>query len=80
MFKEYDEQEKAEQKALFIANVSERFNDEDFITNVCLSYRHDYGLLSNNDRNILRFECKEWMRAILNNWDNKGTHIFPNVR
>ena len=60
--------------------VSERFNNEDFITNVCLSYRHDYGLLSNNDRNILRFECKEWMRAIINNWDNKRTHVFQNVR
>lgn len=53
-----------------------RFADEVFITNVCLSYRHDYGLLSNNERNIIRFECKEWMRAIMNNWDNKQSHIF----
>lgn len=51
--------------------ISECFNDEDFITNVCLSYRHDYGLLSDDEINILRFECKEWMRAIVNNWDNK---------
>jgi hypothetical protein len=54
------------------------FNDEDFITNVCLSYRHDYGLLSDNERGIIRLECKEWFRAILNNWDNKRNQGFPN--
>lgn len=56
-----------------------RFSDEDFITNVCLSYRHDYGLLGANERNLIRFECKEWLRAIVNNWDNTRTHVFPNV-
>ena len=41
----------------------------DFIDNVCLSYRHDFGLIAEQDRQRLRFECKEWMRAISNNWE-----------
>jgi hypothetical protein len=64
---------------LLIADVMARFSNEDFITNVCLSYRHDYGLLGANERNLIRFECKEWLRAIVNNWDNTRTHVFPNV-
>jgi hypothetical protein len=64
---------------LLIASVKARFSDEDFITNLCLSYRHDYGLLGANERNLIRFECKEWLRAIINNWDNTRTHVFPNV-
>ncbi len=48
-------------------SVSERFNDPTFIDNVCLSYRHDFGLLNDQDKHFTRFECKEWMRAIKNN-------------
>ena len=48
-------------------SVSQRFNDEKFISNVLISYRHDFGLLSEEQQNELRFECKEWMRAIKNN-------------
>ena len=40
---------------------------DEFIDNVCLSYRHDFGLLSEDEQNKVRFECKEWMRAIKNN-------------
>jgi hypothetical protein len=47
--------------------VSDRFDDEKFIGNVCISYRHDYGLLDGADKDLLRSECKEWMRAIKNN-------------
>ena len=47
--------------------VSERFNDEKFIGNVCVSYRHDYGLMDGDNKYLLRSECKEWMRAIKNN-------------
>lgn len=63
-------------QALRIHDVMARFSNENFITNVCLSFRHDYGLMSANERNILRFECKEWLRAIVNNWDNTRTHVF----
>lgn len=52
---------------LMLHNVSNRFSDPKFIDNVCLSYRHDFGLLSEDEQNKVRFECKEWMRAIKNN-------------
>jgi len=49
--------------------VIKRFQSDKFIDNVCLSYRHDFGLMSEEDKKMLRFECKEWMRAIVNNWN-----------
>lgn len=79
MTKENTEHQDITNTPLLIASVKARFSDEDFITNVCLSYRHDYGLLGANERNLIRFECKEWLRAIVNNWDNSRTHVFPNV-
>ena len=48
-------------------SVSERFDCSKFIDNVCLSCRHDFGLMDETEREKLRFECKEWMRAIKNN-------------
>jgi len=44
------------------------FSNPLFITNVCLSYRHDYGLLNEEGKKKVEFECKEWMRAIVNNY------------
>jgi hypothetical protein len=38
-----------------------------FVENVCLSFRHDFGLLSEQDKQKIRFECMEWIRAINNN-------------
>ena len=76
---ESTEHQESTNPPLLIASVKARFSDEDFITNLCLSYRHDYGLLGANERNLIRFECKEWLRAIINNWDNTRTHVFPNV-
>ena len=58
--KEYEKQSKNQ-------SVSKRFEDEKFIGNVLISYRHDFGLLSEEQQNELRFECKKWMRAIKNN-------------
>ncbi len=55
------------EKQCAIHSVSNRFSDPKFIDNVCLSYRHDFGLLSEDEQNKVRFECKEWMRAIKNN-------------
>lgn len=43
------------------------FSDEVFISNVCLSYRHDYGLLTTDERDKVRQECKRWLHAILKN-------------
>ena len=52
------------------SEVSERFNSDIFIENVCLSFRHDFGLMAEQDKQRLRFECSEWMRAISNNWNH----------
>jgi hypothetical protein len=60
---------KAQEPALNKGAVISRFNSDTFIDNVCLSYRHDFGLMAEQDRQRLRFECKEWMRAISNNWE-----------
>lgn len=46
------------------------FSDDKFIENVCLSYRHDFGLMSDAQKNLI-FSCKEWMRAITNNLPSK---------
>lgn len=54
--------------------VTHLFVDPLFIDNVCLSYRHDFGLLSQEDQERIRFECKEWMRAIENNKHYGSTH------
>lgn len=48
--------------------IKEAFASNKFITNVCLSYRHDFALMDESQRSALAFECKEWMRAIINNW------------
>ena len=48
-------------------SVSERFSDDKFITNVCLSYDHSFGLMTEEERKKVVFDCKEWMRAIKNN-------------
>lgn len=47
------------------------FEKSDFIHNVCLSRRHDFGLMSEDKRKVLIFECKEWLRAIKNNLNIK---------
>lgn len=42
-------------------------SDPKFIQNVCLSYDHSFGLMSQKEQDSLMFQCKEWFRAILNN-------------
>ena len=37
------------------------------IDNMCISYRHDSGLMDKEQQDKLRFECKEWLRAYENN-------------
>jgi len=55
-------------KSEAVDELDERFNSDVFIDNVCLSYRHDFGLMAKQDKQKLRFECKEWIRGIRNNW------------
>ena len=50
--------------------IQNRFDSDVFIDNVCLSYDHSFGLMNEKDKSYLRFQCKEWMRAIRNNWDH----------
>lgn len=57
-------------KELNSSDTKSRFDSDLFISNVCSSYRHDFGLMTEDDQQKLRFECKEWMRAIQNNWDH----------
>lgn len=33
------------------------------IDSVCLSYRHDFGLLSPTDQSLTRFQAVEWLHA-----------------
>ena len=51
-----------------MSDVISRFASDNFIDNVCLSYRHDFGLMVEQDKQRMRLECKEWMRSIENNW------------
>lgn len=57
-------------KELNSSDTKSRFDSDLFISNVCSSYRHDFGLMTEDDQQKLCFECKEWMRAIQNNWDH----------
>lgn len=50
-----------------IKELEKIFNSEKFIGNVCMSYRHDFGLMTDKERDLLIFQCKEWMRSIINN-------------
>jgi hypothetical protein len=42
-------------------------DDPHFIDNLCLSFRHDFGLLNDEEQQKVRFECKEWLRSLYNN-------------
>ena len=48
--------------------LNKRFESDVFIKNVCSSYRHDFGFLSEEEQKTIIFKCKEWMRAIKNNF------------
>ena len=36
--------------------------DEDYV-NACMSYRHDFGLMTQEQRDKLMFQAREWARA-----------------
>lgn len=64
------EKHKNPKTTIALNELKERFDSEKFISNVCLSFRHDFGLLTYPERQKLRHECKEWMRAISNNFEH----------
>lgn len=39
-------------------------SDINFINEVCMSYRHDFGLLSEKEKELVRFECLRWIQLI----------------
>lgn len=44
--------------------MSERELTDDEVRNICMSYRHGYGLMDRRDAALLEFQCREWHRAI----------------
>lgn len=40
---------------------------DNFVNNICSSYRHDFGSYTGSEREKIKLDCKEWMRAIHNN-------------
>ena len=45
----------------------ELIQNDSFIGNICLTYRHDFGLLNTDSKSMLIFQCKEWLNAIRKN-------------
>ena len=57
----------------FFVNTIDKIRDnQNFIQNMCISYRHDYGLLSDSDRRLVELQCKEWLRSLSNNFIEKN--------
>ena len=40
---------------------------DELIDNMCFSYRHDFGLLGLTEQDSLRFQAREWYRALESN-------------
>lgn len=50
-------------------SIIKKIEDDDELKNdICLSYRHDYGLLSEEEKKSVKFQLEEWLRAIRNNY------------
>ncbi len=48
-------------------SIKDLLRSRSFIDQVCLSYRHDFGLLDQPAQTVIRGECNAWMEAIANN-------------
>jgi hypothetical protein len=57
------EKERANGPLLYRGEGNERFTDEQ-IASVCLSMRHDFGLMSREEREKMMFEARAWEHAI----------------
>lgn len=51
----------------FRKELTTHLDDKKLIENMCLSYRHDFGLMTPEEQQALRFEAREWLRAYRNN-------------
>lgn len=40
--------------------------DDEVLSDACMTFRHDFGLLSIEDQKKLMFQAKEWSRALAN--------------
>ncbi len=50
-----------------------------FVDNVCLSYRHDFGILPEEEKEILRQDARRWYKAWSEAlWDAKYKSIVRN--
>jgi hypothetical protein len=60
---------KQETKQCNIADVSNcaLFENDKLVSNMCISFRHDFGLLPKLIQEDLKRDCKEWLRAYENN-------------
>ena len=38
---------------------------ESNIDDICLTYRHDFGLLSEDDKEMVRRDCRRWFQTFL---------------
>ena len=56
-----------EVKKMVEEKLRELSNDPKFLFDICLSFRHDFGLLSAELQEGINFQAKEWLRAIQNN-------------
>tara|TARA_R110000764_G_scaffold231786_1_gene323612 strand:- start:385 stop:663 length:279 start_codon:yes stop_codon:yes gene_type:complete len=43
------------------------FKNDKLVSNMCISFRHDFGLLPKLIQEDLKRDCKEWLRAYENN-------------
>ena len=46
------------------------------LNSVCMSYRHDFGLMSEDEQESLRFSAEEWLRA----WRKEDRFVAPQAQ
>jgi hypothetical protein len=59
--------DRAEQLILHGVSNCALFENEKLVSNMCISFRHDFGLLPKLIQEDLKRDCKEWLRAYDNN-------------
>ena len=61
----------AENEALQAEKQEKQELTDEQIDSACLSYRHDFGLLSVSEQDYIRFQAKEWAAALAKVRGNK---------
>ena len=55
--------------SFFKANIDDRFYvnymepSDETVDSACLSYNHGFGLMSQDEQDLMRFKAKEWLHA-----------------